>query len=102
MSDGETGDHLGDAYDRNLEWCVYRLFPPFIDEHPDIYVTIEGDEKKHRESITIESGAMKGKGLKYHKINEMLSVIHSDKVYDLMEQFDRTEYMIEKSMEPWL
>ena len=85
-----------------LSGVYIGYFRPFIDEHPDIYVTIEGDEKKHRESITIESGAMKGKGLKYHKINEMLSVIHSDKVYDLMEQFDRTEYMIEKSMEPWL
>ena len=76
-------------------------FRPFVDEHPDVYVTIEGDDKKYRKSVTIENGTMKGKGLKYHKINEMLSMIHSEKVYDLMDQFDETEYLIDRALEPW-
>ncbi|MDO4942175.1 MAG: DUF5717 family protein [Lachnospiraceae bacterium] len=84
-----------------LSGIYIGYFRPFIDEHPDVYVTMEGDEKKYRKSVMIESGTMKGKGLKYHKINEMLSMIHSEKVYDLMNQFDETEYMIEKALEPW-
>lgn len=84
-----------------LSGIYIGYFRPFIDEHPDVYVTIEGDEKRYRKSVTIEPGTMKGKGLKYHKINEMLSMIHSEKVYDLMNQFDETEYLIEKALEPW-
>lgn len=84
-----------------LDGVYIGYFRPFLDERPEIYITIEGDERKYRKSVTVESGQMKGKGLKYHKINEMLSVMHSDKVYDMMEQFGETEYLVEQSLKPW-
>ncbi|MDO4169578.1 MAG: DUF5717 family protein [Lachnospiraceae bacterium] len=84
-----------------LDGVYIGYFRPFLDEHLEIYITIEGDERKYRKSVAVEPGQMKGKGLKYHKINEMLAVMHSDKVYDMMEQFGETEYLVEQSLKPW-
>lgn len=84
-----------------LDGIYIGYFRPFLDEHLDIYITIEGDERKYRKSVSVESGQMKGKGLKYHKINEMLAVMHSDRVFDMMDQFGETEYLVEQSLQPW-
>jgi hypothetical protein len=84
-----------------LDGIYIGYFAPFVDEDPDVYVTIAGEQKKYRNEITIEPGALKGKGLKYHKINEMLSMMHHDKVYDVMNQFEETQYLIEQSLKPW-
>jgi hypothetical protein len=76
-------------------------FTPFVDEHPDVYVTMDGDEKKYRKSVTVEDGLRKSKGLKYHKINEMLAMIQSDHVYEKMNEFEETQYLLEQSLKPW-
>lgn len=91
----EMMTELGDG--RYVGW-----FLSFLDEHPDVYVTIQGDDRKYRKSVKVAYPAEENMGLKYHKINEMLANVHSSQVYDMIEQYGEMEYMMERSLQPWM
>ena len=76
-------------------------YRPFVREDLDIYVTMDGKREKIKQGLQIEQGTMVGKGLKYHKINEMLQQMDEDTVYDSMLEFEEVEFMMQKALEPW-
>ncbi len=73
----------------------------FADEHPDLFVTMEGDDRKYRKSLIVEDAHIKSVGTKFHKINEMVSMISDDQVYGLLDVYEETQYLIDHLMEPW-
>lgn len=77
-------------------------FLAFAGEHPDVYVTIEGEEKKYRKSVTVTDPPRDDLGLKYHKINQMIRKSHSSQVYDMMETYSEREYMMKHLLKPWM
>ncbi|MCQ2491774.1 MAG: DUF5717 family protein [Lachnospiraceae bacterium] len=73
----------------------------FADERPDLFVTLEGDDRKNRKSLIVERDHIKSVGTKFHKINEITSMVMDPGVYGLMKKYDETEYIIDSLMEPW-
>lgn len=85
-----------------VEGIYVSHFISFVDEQPDVYVTMEEDDKKYRKSIKIIYPERAHMGLKYQKINEILSDMHNSQVYDMIEQYNEMEFMIAHSIQPWL
>ena len=101
MSGRKRSDDKGRNDDGIRRWKICGLVS-FLDEHPDVYVTIQGDDRKYRKSVKVAYPAEENMGLKYHKINEMLANVHSSQVYDMIEQYGEMEYMMERSLQPWM